>query len=88
MKRYRRRSREADLITATELACFAYCAEQWRLQHGLGLAAGNRPALDAGTHHHEQKAAAEQIAGVSIELGRFVAVLAAVVLLLLLWWWL
>jgi hypothetical protein len=44
--------------------------------------------LDAGAHHHEQKAVAEQIAGGSIELGRFLAILAALLLLLLLWWWL
>ena len=88
MKRYRRRSREDDLITAAELACFAYCPEQWRLQYGLGLKPGNRAEMDAGTQHHEQKAVAEQIAGGSIELGRFLAVLAAVVFLLLLWRWL
>jgi hypothetical protein len=44
--------------------------------------------MDAGTRHHDRKAAAERVAGRSIALGRFLAVLAAVVLLLLLWWWL
>jgi hypothetical protein len=88
MKRYRRRQRETDLITATELASFAYCPEQWRLQYGQGLLPANGAVMHAGTRHHEQTAVAEQIAGGSIELGRFVAVLAAVVLLVLLWWWL
>jgi hypothetical protein len=46
----------------------------------------NRAVLDAGTRHHERKAVAERVAGGSIMLGRFLAVLAAVVLLLLLWW--
>ncbi len=50
------------MLATAELACFAYCPEQWRLQHGLGLEPGNRAAMDAGTHHHEQKAV-EQIAG-------------------------
>jgi hypothetical protein len=88
MGHYRRRRRGDDFITAAELACFAYCPEQWRLEYGLGLPPANRAALDAGTRHHERKAVAERIAGGSIMLGRFLAVLAAVVLLLLLWWWL
>jgi len=62
MRGFRRRQQQDDMLTAAELACFAYCPEQWRLQHGLGLEPGNRAAMDAGTHHHEQKAA-EQIAG-------------------------
>jgi hypothetical protein len=88
MRHYRRRRRGDDFITAAELACFAYCPEQWRLEYGLGLPPANRAALDAGTRHHERKAMAERIAGGSIMLGRFLAVLAAVVLLLLLWRWL
>ena len=79
---------DRDLVTASEIGAFVYCKEAWRLQHGLGLEPGNRAAMDAGTQHHEQKAVAERIAGGSIMLGRFLAVLAAVVLLLLLWWWL
>jgi hypothetical protein len=88
MRRTDRQKSNPELITAAEIACFAYCPEQWRLQYGLGLPPGNRVAMDAGTQHHERKAVAEQIAGGSIELGRFLAVLAAVVLLVLLWWWL
>jgi hypothetical protein len=88
MRRYRRRQREDDFITAAELACFAYCPEQWRLEYGLGLAPANQAALDGGTRHHDRKAVAERITGGSIMLGRFLAILAAVVLLLLLWWWL
>jgi len=77
-----------DLVTANEIACFVYCPEQWRLQHGLGLPPANRAVMDAGTQHHELKAAADRVAGGSIRLGRFLAVLAAVVLVLVLWWWL
>jgi hypothetical protein len=88
MRRYRRRRRGGAFITAAELACFAYCPEQWRLEYGLGLPPANRAALDAGTRRHERKAVAERVAGGSIMLGRFLAALAAVVLLLLLWWWL
>jgi hypothetical protein len=76
----------SEPITASELAAFAYCQEQWRLQHGLRLPPANRASMDAGTQYHERKSAGERIAGGLITLGRFLAVLAAVVLLLLLWW--
>jgi hypothetical protein len=84
MKRYRRRQGKDDLITASEIACFAYCPEQWRYQYGLGLAATNQAALHAGTRHHERKAVAERVAGGSIGIGRTLVVV-ALVLLLLLW---
>jgi hypothetical protein len=76
------------MVTAAEVANFVYCAEAWRLEHGLGLTPGNRAALKAGTRHHQRKAAAERVAGGAIGLGWILAVLAAVALLLLLWWWL
>ena len=88
MRQKKRRQGPKGLITAQEIACWAYCPEQWRLQYGLGLPPANLATMDAGTHHHDRQAAAELAAGGSITLGRFLAVLAAVVLLLLLWRWL
>jgi len=89
MRGYRKRKgSDSDLVSASEIAAFAYCPEAWRLQDGLGLEPGNPAELGTGTWHHEQKAVAERIAGGSIGSGRFLAVLAAVVLLLILWWWL
>ncbi len=76
------------MVSASEIAAFAYCPESWRLQYGLGLEPGNRAALDAGTQHHARKAVAERVAGGAITVGRFLALLAAVALFLLLWWWL
>jgi PD-(D/E)XK nuclease superfamily len=76
------------MISASEIAAFAYCPEQWRLEYGMGLKPENQAALDAGTQHHARKAVAEWIAGVAITLGWILAALAAVALLLLLWWWL
>lgn len=76
------------MVSASEIACWAYCPEEWRLQYGLGLEPENQAALDAGNRHHARKAVAEWIAGVAITLGRVLAVLAAVALLLLLWGWL
>ena len=82
MRGYRKRP---ELVTAIEIAAFVYCPEQWRLEHGLGLEPGNRAALDAGTHHHEQKTVAEQIAGGSIAMARLLAIVAGLLLLALLW---
>jgi hypothetical protein len=76
------------MVSASEIAAFAYCPEQYRLQYGLGLEPENQAALDEGTRHHARKAVAEWIAGVAITLGRVLAVLAVVALLLLLWGWL
>ena len=75
-----------EMVTASEIAAFVYCPEAWRLEHRLGLEAENREAMEAGERHHEQKAAAERVAGGFIGVGRLVAVLAVLVLLLL--WWL
>ena len=45
-------NRELALVSAAEIAGFAYCPEQWRLEYGLELLPANRAALDAGTRHH------------------------------------
>src|SRR5450759_5031225 len=76
------------MVSASEIAAFAYCPEQYRLQYGLGLEPENQAALDAGNRHHARKAVAERIAGGAIMMGRILAALAAVAPLLLLWWWL
>ena len=47
--RKRRRSRPDDLISASEIASYAFCPEAWRLEYGLGLPAENQAALD-GRH--------------------------------------
>jgi hypothetical protein len=83
-----RRSPESGqaLISATEIACWAYCPEQWRLEHGLGLTPSNRATTYAGTRHHERKAVAERVAGGSIALGRLLVIVALVLLLFSLVW--
>jgi hypothetical protein len=83
MRRYRRRRRDGDFITASEMGCYVYCKEQWRLEYVLGVKPENRAVLDAGTRHHSRKAVAERVAGRSIGLGRLLVGVALVVLLLL-----
>jgi hypothetical protein len=86
MRQKNQRQRPEDLITASEIASFAYCPEAWRLEHGLGLEAGNRESRMAGDRHHARKSVAERVAGGAITLGQMLAALAAVAMLLLLWW--
>ena len=81
----RRRNRGPnDLITAQEIASFAFCPESYRLRYGLGLEPDNRAALAAGERHHTRKALAERLAGSSIRLGKALVVV-AMLLLGLLW---
>jgi hypothetical protein len=74
---------QPGMISATEISCFAYCPEQWRLRYGMGLEPGNRAALDAGGRHHARKAVAERVAGGSLALGRLLVALALLGLFLL-----
>ncbi len=76
------RRRAAQMITAEEVSCFAYCPEQWRLQHGLGLAPSNQDVLNAGVRHHARKAVAERLAASSMMLGRLLIIGALLVLAL------
>jgi hypothetical protein len=71
------------MVTASEAASYVFCAEAWRLEHGLGLESGNREDLDAWTRHHARKAVAERVAGGSIGLGRALVVLAVLGVLVL-----
>ena len=77
-----RSKRDSGLVTASEIACWVYCPEQWRLQYGLGLEAQNQAVIDRGSRHHAAKAVAERIAGAAFSLGRVLVVLAVVTLLL------
>lgn len=72
----------AKMVSAQEVACFAYCPEQWRLQYGLGLPPTNGAALAAGTRHHARNAAAERVASALIVLGIAVVLAAAAALLI------
>ena len=67
--------RHPDPVTASEIASWVYCPEQWRLA-ALGHKSTNQAAQDAGIAHHHQKATAERLAGRSIALGRVLIVLA------------
>jgi hypothetical protein len=77
--------REApDVVTAHEVGTFVFCAEQWRLEYGLGIQPTNQTALRYGENHHARKATAERSATRLLWIGQRV-VLAALIALFLLW---
>jgi hypothetical protein len=75
------------LVAAAEIACYAYCPEQWRLEYGLRLEAATDAGLNADTRHHERKAAAERIVGGSVGMRRLLIAVGPVLLLLLWLMW-
>ena len=73
-------------ITASEIAAYAYCAESWRLAHGLGLQSRHAPRMGQGIAEH---AAWQEVARTSSRSARLGIVLMVAGLLgLLLWLWL
>jgi hypothetical protein len=71
-------------VTATEVAAFVYCQEQWRLEHGLGMPSENELVREGGTRHHERNAAIERATGCALVLARGVAAAALLITLVLL----
>lgn len=74
-----------DVVSASEIAAWAWCPESWRLA-ALGHEPGNKAALARGERHHERKAAFEERSRSAISLGWWLlaaALLLAVLALLL-----
>ena len=54
------RERDSELVTASEIASYAFCPEAWRLGDGLGLRPGNEASLDRGEALHAKNAALDR----------------------------
>ncbi len=75
-------SRKApDLVSASEIAAWAWCPESWRLA-SLGHEPGNRASLKRGEVHHAEKAGFEGRSRSAVLLGRWLIILAVVLLVL------
>jgi hypothetical protein len=85
MPNWLKRDGGPEMVSASEIGEFVYCAEAWRLARALGVPAGNQAALDAGARKHRQMAMRERVAGGAIGLGRTLVIAAVLVLLALLW---
>ncbi len=70
-----------DLVTASEIASWAWCPESWRLE-SLGHEPGNQASLKRGEAHHAKKAAFEGFSRSAILLGRWLIALGVAFLVL------
>jgi hypothetical protein len=48
----------AEPVTASDIASFVYCPEQWRHERGLKLPSANQPVLAEGRQFHAELAQA------------------------------
>ena len=71
----------SGVVSATEVAAYVYCPEQWRLQHGLGHASTNTALLARGAALHKKTAAVEVWSRKALRLAFVLVVLAAVLML-------
>jgi hypothetical protein len=70
--------RSNDVVTASEIASWAWCPESWRLE-SLGAEPSNRAELARGETHHAKKAAFEERSRSAISLGWCLLLFAALV---------
>jgi hypothetical protein len=75
-------SSRKDVVSATEIASFVYCPEQWRLQHGLGHESENSASLSGGDAFHAKSASVEVRTRRASRVGLALITLAALALLL------
>ncbi len=73
--------RRDDVVSASEIASWAWCPESWRLQ-SLGAEPSNRAEMARGETFHAQKAAFEERSRSTISLGWWLLALAVLVALL------
>lgn len=72
------REHDPDIVTASEVADWAWCPEAWRLQ-ALGNKPVNYTALRRGEVHHARKSAFESWSRAVIALGWWLVVAAVLI---------
>ena len=72
--------RDDDVVSASEIASWAWCPEAWRLGQGLGLRPGNEERLEEGERIHARTAATERHSGVALRVGLVLLALGVVAL--------
>lgn len=71
----------SDIVSATEIADWAWCPEAWRLK-SLGHDSSNQAALKRGEKHHGRKAWYEVLSRSAISFGWWLVALAVVLVVL------
>jgi hypothetical protein len=74
-----------DWITASQIASYAYCAESWRLAHGLGLQSRHAVRMEQGIAEHAAWQETAHTASRGSRRGIVLMVIALLGLLLRLW---
>jgi hypothetical protein len=74
----------SEVVSASEIASWVYCPEQWRLQYGLGHKSENVASIDRGERFHESTAAVERSSRRILRLAGILIVVAALLLVVLL----
>jgi hypothetical protein len=69
--------RRDDVVTASEIASWAWCPESWRLD-SLGADSANRAEMARGESHHATKEAFEERSRSAISVGWFLLVVSVV----------
>ena len=70
----------SGVVSATEVASYVYCPEQWRLQHGLGHSSTNTASLARGAALHRETAAVEVWSRHALRLAFVLVVVTAILL--------
>ena len=80
----RHRASHSDVVSASEVASWVYCPEQWRLQYGLGHDSENVASLDRGERFHESTAAVERSSRRVLRLAGILIIIAVLLLVVVL----
>jgi hypothetical protein len=75
---------DPDLVSASEIASWAWCPESWRLE-SLGAEPENRAALDRGEAFHARTATFEERSRSVVALGWWLVAAALLVAALAFW---
>jgi hypothetical protein len=71
-----------EWITASQVADYAYCAESWRLAHGLGRESRHEPLMQQGIAAHDAWQGTERASARVTRLGLALMLIALAGLLL------
>ena len=75
-------TRRSDVVSASEIASFIYCPEQWRLQCALGNRPQNVESLARGESFHRETARFDVWSRRLLRLGVILVVLALLVVII------
>jgi hypothetical protein len=71
-----------EWISASQVAAYAYCAESWRLAHGLGRESRHAPLMQQGIASHDAWQGTERASARLTRLGLALMLIALTGLLL------